>query len=79
MKDVFNFIDICPKHPIQVLNLHGIFYEFMCVLQMVFLTEKKSTLVLRSYCKGRKYSSNKANIGNPKVNSGCPQLTANRA
>ena len=35
-------------------------------------------LVLRPHGKDRKYSSDKANISNPKVNRGSPLLTANR-
>ena len=57
---------------------HSSFFVF----QMIFLTLiKTSKLVLGPHSKDRKYSSDKANIGNPKVNrvnSGCPPLTANR-
>ena len=35
-------------------------------------------LVLGFYSKDRKSNKDKANISNPKVNRGCPQLTANR-
>ena len=34
--------------------------------------------MLGAQSKDGKYSGDKANIGNPKVNSGCPPLTANR-
>ena len=35
-------------------------------------------LVLEPHGNNRKYSRDKANIDNPKVNRGCPPLTANR-
>ena len=35
-------------------------------------------LVLGAHNKDRKSTKDKANIGNPKVNRGCPPLTANR-
>ena len=34
-------------------------------------------LELESHSKDKKCSMDKANIGNPKVNRGCPPLTAN--
>ena len=39
---------------------------------------KKWMLVLGLNSKDRKSTKDKANIGNPKVNRGCPQLSANR-
>ena len=36
-------------------------------------------LVLGAHNKDRKLNSDKANMGNPKVNRGSPPLTANRA
>ena len=53
------------------------FEDFVDVLQMI-LWEKKSMLVLGLYSKNKKSLKDKANIGNPKVNRGCPPLTANR-
>ena len=35
-------------------------------------------IVLGPHAKDRKYSSDKSNIGYPKVNKDCPPLTANR-
>ena len=35
-------------------------------------------LALEAHNKDRKSTRDKANIGNPKVNRGCPPLTANR-
>ena len=35
-------------------------------------------LALGSHSKEKKSTRDKANIGNPEVNKGCPQLTANR-
>ena len=40
--------------------------------------QRKSMLVLGPHGKDRKFSRGKANIVNPKVNSGCPPLTVNR-
>ena len=53
------------------------FEDFVCVLQIIFLT-KKSILVQGLHTKNRKYTRDIANIGNPKVNKGCSQLTVNR-
>ena len=79
MKYVFNLINICPTKGIQVLNLHGIFLKnsFVLFTRYFDLNEGKSW-VLGPHGKDRKYSRDKANIYNPKVNRGCPPLTANR-
>ena len=54
------------------------FEDFVCVLQMILLTKIKS---LRCWYWGstvdRMSTRDKANIRNPKVNRGCPPLTAN--
>ena len=79
MKDVFNLINICPTSPIQVLDPHGIFLR-MCLCPSNDIYDiKKSMLVLGPQGKDRKYCRDKANIDNPKVNRGCPPLTANRS
>ena len=81
MEEVHNLINICPTNPFQVLNLLGFFFEdFVYVHQMVLLTKifKKEMLVLGGHNKDRKFTGDKTNIGNPKVNRGCPQVTANR-
>ena len=41
MEDVHNLINIGPTNPIQILNQHGIFEDFVCVLQMILLTKIK--------------------------------------
>ena len=41
MEEVPNLINICPTIPIQVLNLHDFFEDFVCVLQMTRLTKIK--------------------------------------
>ena len=48
------------------------FEDFVCVLQMILLKKKKSMLVLGLDSINRKFVKVKANIGNPKVNRGCP-------
>ena len=40
--------------------------------------KKKSMLLLGPHRKDMKHSRDKANMDNPKVNRGCPPLTANR-
>ena len=45
------------------------FEDFVCVIQMIFLTKIKNIEV---------GTRDKANISNPKVNRGCAPLTANR-
>ena len=42
MEDVHNLINIGPKIPIQILNQHEIFDDFVCVLQMILLTKIKN-------------------------------------
>ena len=56
------------------------FEDFVCVLQMTFLTKIKKILmsVLGLNSKDRKSTRDKANISNPKVNRGCAPLTSNR-
>ena len=78
MEEVPNLINIVPTNPIQISNQHDFFKDFsMCPLNDTF--EKKiSMLVLGLHSKDRKSARNKANISNPKVNRGCPPLTAIR-
>ena len=77
IKDVSNFIKICSTNPIQVLNLQDISRRYcLCPWNDIFHI-KKSMLVLGPCHKDRKYPRGEANIGNPKVNRGCPSLTAN--
>ena len=80
MEDVLNLINICPTDPIQILNQHDFFYDFVCFLQVILLTKIKkiSMLVLGLQGKYRKSTKDKTNKGNPKVHGGCPPLTANR-
>ena len=42
MAEVPNLINICHTNPIQVLNLHEFFEDFVCVLQMILLTKIKT-------------------------------------
>ena len=42
MEDVHNLINIGPTNPIQILNQHGIFEDFLCVIQMILLTKIKN-------------------------------------
>ena len=42
MEEVINLINICPTNPIQILNQHGIFEDFVCVLQMILLRKIKN-------------------------------------
>ena len=65
-----------PTNPIQVLNLHRFLKVFLCTSNDIFDINKKKIDV--GWREDRKYSSDKANIGNPKVNSGCFPLTVNR-
>ena len=39
MEEVPNLINICPMNLIQILNLHGFYEDFVCVLQMIPLTK----------------------------------------
>ena len=39
MEDVHNLINIGPTNPIQILNQHELFKDFVCVLQMILLTK----------------------------------------
>ena len=78
MEEVTNLINIGPTNPIQILNQHEFFKDYVCVLQVILLTKKISMLVLGLHSKDRKSTRDKANISNPKVNRGCPPLTANR-
>ena len=79
MEEVPNLINISPREPIQVLNLHG----FLKILRLSFKWYfwqkwKIPMLVLESHTKDRKSTRDKENIGNPKVNRGYPPLTTNR-
>ena len=42
MEDVHNLINFGPTNPIQILNQHEIFEDFLCVLQMILLTKIKN-------------------------------------
>ena len=42
MEDVPNLINIGHTNPIQILNQHEIFEDFLCVLQMILLTKIKN-------------------------------------
>ena len=42
MKDVHNLINIGPTNPMQILNQHEIFEDFVCVIQMILLTKIKN-------------------------------------
>ena len=56
-----------------------LFEDFVCVLQMILLTTIKiSMLVLGLHSNESDFTKGKANINNPKVNRGCPPLTAKR-
>ena len=77
MEEVPNLINIGPTHPIQILDQHDFFEDFAYVFQMILWT-KIWMMVLGLHSKDRKSTRDKAYIGNPKVNKGCPPLTANR-
>ena len=57
MEDVSNFSNICPTNRIQSLNLHDFLYDFADVLQMIYLKQQKSMLVLGPHGKESKYST----------------------
>ena len=42
MKDVHNLINFGSTNPIQILNQHDFFKDFVCVLQMILLTKIKN-------------------------------------
>ena len=42
MEEVPNLISISPTNPIQILNKHEFFEDFVCVHQMIFLTKTKN-------------------------------------
>ena len=42
MADVPNLINIGPTNPIQILDQHEFFEDFVCVLQMILLTKIKN-------------------------------------
>ena len=42
MEDVHNLINIGPLNPIQILNQHEFFEDFVCVFQMILLTKIKN-------------------------------------
>ena len=41
MEEVLNLINICRTNPIQTLNQHEFFDDFVYVLQMILLTKIK--------------------------------------
>ena len=54
------------------------FEDFVCIIQMILLTKIKNLDVgTELNYKDRKFTRDKANISNPKVNRGCAPLTAN--
>ena len=65
--------------PIQVLNLHAVFVYFDGDIQIML---RKLVIgfksLLGSSFNDRQPSRDKANIGNPKANKGCPLSTVNR-
>ena len=42
MEDVHDLINIGPTNPIQILNQHETFEDFVCVIQMILLTKMKN-------------------------------------
>ena len=79
MNNASNLINIYPTNTIQVLNLHEILWRFcLCPSNNIFDIIKKIDVVTWAPHQYRKNSGDKANIGNPEVNIGCPPLTANR-
>ena len=42
MEDVHDLINVGPTNPIQILNQHKFFEDFVCVLQMILVTKIKS-------------------------------------
>ena len=42
MEDVHNLINIGPTNPIQILNQHKFFEDFVCVIQIILLTKIKN-------------------------------------
>ena len=42
MDDVHNLINIGPTNPIQILNQHQFFFNFVCFFQMILLTKIKN-------------------------------------
>ena len=81
MEEVLNLINICPTNPIQILNWHDFFKDFVCPSNDTFAwldnNKKISMLVLGLHSKDRKSAKNEANMNN-QVYTGCPPLTANR-
>ena len=78
MEEVTNLINVGPANPIQILNQHYFFEDFVFDLQMIILAKKILLLVLGLRSKDGKSTRDKSNINNHKVNRGCPPLTANR-
>ena len=69
VKDVLNLTSICPRKPIQVWSLYGIFEDFISVLRMLFFDKNR--------CwywgfMGKTGSILGIKVGNPQVNSGLP-------
>ena len=77
MEEVLILINICPTNPIQLLNLHEFFWRFFACPSNDIMIKIKKISVLGLHSKDRKSTKDKANIDNPKVNRGCPSLTAN--
>ena len=42
MEDVHNLLNIGPTNPIYILNQHEILGDFVCVLQMILMTNIKN-------------------------------------
>ena len=80
MEEVLNLINIYPTNPFQILNQHEFFRRScVCPSNNTFDRNKKiSMLVMGPHSKEGKSTKDKANISYPKVNRGCPPLTANR-
>ena len=55
----------------------NLFEDFVCVLPIILLTTIKiSMLVLGLHSNESDFTKSKANMNDPKVNRGCPPLTA---
>ena len=80
MEEVPNLINIGPTKPAKILNRQELFWRFcMCPSNDTFNKNKKNiNFGTGAPQQDRKSTRDKANISNPKVNRGCPPLTANR-
>ena len=77
MEEVLNFNQFLSYKPHSNFKPTWIFFgDFVRVLQMILLT-KISMLLLGLHSKDRTSIKHKANTSNPKINRGCPPLTAN--